>query len=106
MEHRAGIERFLGGLRGGGYLENISEASPTAAQREVARSAELAVRRLCRQRFGISEPLLYARYDLVTLDDDSPALLEAELFEPCFFLHVAPNSARLLAEAVRVRGTS
>ena len=95
-----------GGLRGGGYRENISAASPTAAQREVARTAELAVHRLCRQRFGVSEPLLYARYDLVTLDDGSPALLEAELFEPCFFLHVAPNSARLLAEAVRVRGTS
>jgi hypothetical protein len=95
-----------GGLRGGGYREDISPASPSAAQHDVARSAELAVRRLCGQRFGVSEPLLYARYDLVTLDDGSPALLEAELFEPCFFLHVAPNSARLLAEAVRARRTS
>jgi hypothetical protein len=92
-----------GGLRGGSYRENISPASPTAAQREVARSAELAVRRLCGERFGVTAPLLYARYDLVTLDDGSPALLEAELFEPCFFLHVAPDSARLLAEAVRRR---
>jgi len=41
----------------------------------------------------------------VTLDDGSAALLEAELFEPCFFLHVAPDSARLLAEAVRRRET-
>jgi glutathione synthase/RimK-type ligase-like ATP-grasp enzyme len=94
-----------GGLRGTGYRENISPASPTAAQRDVARSAELAVRRLCRERFDISDPLLYARFDLVTLDDGSAALLEAELFEPCFFLQVAPDSAQLLADAVRRRGS-
>ena len=94
-----------GGLRGGGYRENISPASPSAAQLDVARSAELAVRRLCRERFGVTEPLLYARFDLVALEDGSAALLEAELFEPCFFLHVAPDSARLLAEAVGRRGT-
>lgn len=93
-----------GGLRGGGHRENVHPATPTPAQRAAARAVEAAAAVLCRERFGVRDPLLYARYDLVTLDDGSPALLEAELFEPCFFLQVAPASARLLAEAVLRRG--
>jgi len=89
-----------GGLRGGEYRENVQPAQPSEEQLAAGRAVEAAVHRLCRDRFGVSAPLLYARYDLVTLDDGSPALLEAELFEPCFFLHVAPDSARLLADAV------
>lgn len=94
-----------GGLRGSGYPENIRPATPTPEQLASGRAVESAVQGYCRDELGISDRLLYARYDLVTLDDGTAALLEAELFEPCFFLNVAPDGARQLAEAVRRRAS-
>jgi hypothetical protein len=49
------------------------------------------------------EPLLYGRYDLVSLNDGTEALLEAELFEPSFFLDTDPDSPARFVEAVRRR---
>ena len=49
------------------------------------------------------EPLLYGRYDLVRLDDGTEALLEAELFEPSFFLDTDPDSPARFVDAVRRR---
>ena len=49
------------------------------------------------------EHLLYARYDIVRLDDGTPALLEAELFEPSLFLMVDPASPARFVAAVQAR---
>jgi glutathione synthase/RimK-type ligase-like ATP-grasp enzyme len=47
--------------------------------------------------------LLYARVDLVRVDDGSPALLELELTEPSLFLGLGPGAASRLAAAVSTR---
>jgi glutamyl-tRNA synthetase len=41
--------------------------------------------------------------DVIRGDDGTPALLEAELFEPCFFLTTDSNAASRFVEAVRRR---
>ena len=72
-----------------------------------AKSAEVSarLRALAEQRGWVApgEHLLYGRYDLVQLDDGSQALLEAELFEPSFFLQVDPGAPERLVQAVRRR---
>jgi hypothetical protein len=45
---------------------------------------------------------LYARLDLVETNE-GPALLEAELFEPSYFVHTAPASEARFASAVLAR---
>jgi len=92
-----------GGLRGGSYREEITPERPTASQRAVAVAAAAAVDAICAERFSVPEPLLYARFDLVRLDDGTEALLEAELFEPAFFLHTDPAAADRFATAVARR---
>ncbi len=92
-----------GGLLGGRYQEKVSPIEASPGQREVARCAGAAVREIGRERFGITEPLLYARFDVIELDDGSPALLEAELFEPSFFLFTGAGSAERFAAAVERR---
>jgi hypothetical protein len=47
--------------------------------------------------------LQYGRIDLVVLPDGATALLEAELFEPALFVHVAPGAADRFAAAVAAR---
>ena len=49
------------------------------------------------------DDLLYARVDLVTLDDGSYALLELELTEPYLFLDLDPAAAHRLAVAIAAR---
>lgn len=92
-----------GALRGGRYREEITAGLLTGAERELVLTAQRAVTSIARDRAWIDGDLLYGRYDLVTLDDGSPALLEAELFEPCFFLMVDPTSPRRFIEAVSAR---
>ena len=59
-----------------------------------------------RERFGVAEPLLYARIDVVTLDDGTDAVLEVELAEPSFFLTTDPTAAgRFAAELLRRTST-
>ena len=89
-----------GGLLGGGYAETITAETPTPEQLQVAATASAAVERVGRERLGLGAPLLYARYDLVRLDDETHALLEAELFEPSFFLAVDPVAAERFRDAV------
>ncbi len=43
---------------------------------------------------------LYARVDLVRLEDGSPAVIEVELAEPAFFCGLSPGSADRFAAAV------
>ena len=55
---------------------------------------------------GVAEPLLYARIDVVTLDDGTDAVLEVELAEPSFFLTTDPTAAgRFAAELLRRTST-
>lgn len=89
-----------GGLLGGTYQERIRREEPDEAHRRAAAACAEAVRAHCAERLGVDRPLLYARYDLVRLDDGSPALLEAELFEPAFFLNVRPEAADPFRDAV------
>jgi len=94
-----------GALRGGEYCEEISAAELSTDERALVLDANAAVERIVRDRGWISsdEHLLYARYDIVRLDDGTPALLEAELFEPSLFLMVDPRSPARFVAAVQAR---
>lgn len=74
---------------------SITPAGATAAQLEVARAALAVV--------PWSEPLLYARVDLVPGPDGSPVLMELELTEPSLFLGTSPGAVERFAAAVRAR---
>lgn len=94
-----------GVLVGGSYREEISAAELGIDERELVERARDTVTSIAREQrwIGQSEHLLYGRYDLIRLDDGSPALLEAELFEPCFFLPTAPEAADRFVRAVADR---
>ena len=95
-----------GGLAGGTYAERLTPEELTPARRAVVQAAADAVGRLAGARFGVAGPLLYARIDVVTLDDGSEVVLEVELAEPSFFLTVAPGAAGRFAAAVARRATA
>ncbi len=102
---KAPILEVGGGLLGGSYQEAVTAVEPTPAQREATMSAVDVVASIATHKRWLSddEPLLYGRYDLVALDDGTEALLEAELFEPSFFLDTDPDSPARFADAVRRR---
>jgi glutathione synthase/RimK-type ligase-like ATP-grasp enzyme len=91
-----------GGFLGGSYSEDLSAHEATTAEREVCAQAMAAIATVLRRRFALTEPLLYARIDLVA-GAEGPLLLEAELFEPSYFLATAPGSERTVAEAIARR---
>jgi len=82
-----------GGLAGGTYTERLAPEVLTPSRRAVVEATSTTIRRLVAERFGVAAPLLYARFDLVTLDDGSDVVLEVELAEPSFFLETDPASA-------------
>lgn len=93
-----------GGLIGGVYSEDVAAAEATARQRALAERAMSAMASLFLER-GIDEQdaiPLYARLDMVETDS-GPALLEAELFEPSYFVHVADASEHRFAAALLAR---
>ena len=94
-----------GGLIGGEYREDISPTQAPDAVLEVVGKASSAATDHARHHgwVGPHEELLYGRFDVVFLDDGSPALLEAELFEPCFFLPTDPASVDRFVAAVLTR---
>lgn len=89
-----------GGFLGGQYAEEITPASLTDQQRKVVSETAAVLARLVSERFGIETPILYARVDLVTLDDGSQAVLEVELAEPSLFLSTDRESAGRFVAAV------
>lgn len=97
------ILRLGGGQVGGSYTERLTPEVLTASQRSVVDAASTAVGRLVADRFGITRPLLYARFDLVTRDDGTDAVLEAELAEPAFFLPADPSAADRFAVLLQDR---
>jgi hypothetical protein len=94
-----------GRLIGDVYKEEVTPVALSLAEQEVVVATLTASTDLARTRgwLGGDEELLYARIDLVILEDGSPALLEAELFEPCFFLPVDPPAADRFLDAVIAR---
>jgi len=97
-----------GKLLGGDYREEITSTIATDALRELVVEANDAVERIARGRGWLrsDEHLLYDRYDVVELADGTPAILEAELFEPSFFLSVDSEAPRRFLETCRRRATS
>ncbi|HZM57543.1 MAG TPA: hypothetical protein VFC03_21210 [Acidimicrobiales bacterium] len=79
------------GHLGGAYDERISPEPPSTKQRQVVEATAEVLSHVVSERFGTASPLLYARVDLVTLDDGPVAALEVELAEPSFFLPVDPR---------------
>jgi glutathione synthase/RimK-type ligase-like ATP-grasp enzyme len=79
--------------------ESITPRTPTDAQLTVSTAALAAAGDV----LGLTEPLLYARVDLVTADDGSPLLIELELAEPSLFLPQSDGGAGRLVDAVAAR---
>jgi len=103
--HKAALLAECGALVGGEYREEIMAVVAPDDVLDVAEAASAAVRAIARERgwLGPEDQLLYGRYDVIRGDDGTPALLEAELFEPCFFLTTDSNAASRFVEAVRRR---
>lgn len=72
------------------YGGRFEFAIPSAAELDLAERALAAV----------PFPLLYARVDVVSGEDDEPLLIELELVEPSLYFAAAPKTADLLAEAI------
>ena len=87
-----------GGLRGGNYRETPERVEPTEWERQFAERVLAATAEVT----GLQLPL-YARIDLVDTAAHGLLLLEAELFEPLFNLHLAPEVAEVFAEAILAR---
>ena len=94
-----------GALVGGAYQEEISSVNAPVDVQLVVQAAADASTNIARESgwIGAHEQLLYGRYDVIRLDDGTPALLEAELFEPCFFLTTDSKAASRFVEVVRRR---
>ena len=91
-----------GGYIGGEYAEDIAAATPTEAEIELAATCSRAIAGISAGRgwgCNASATPLYARYDVVT-GAGGPLLLEAELFEPSYFLETAPGSAERAVRAM------
>jgi hypothetical protein len=89
---------------GGGRLDGYAGLEPTvltAGQHQVVRRAMDAVRAIGEDRLGVAGRPLYARVDLVRLDDGREVVLEVELNEPSFFLLVDPDGAERFADAAQ-----
>jgi hypothetical protein len=95
-----------GGLMGGQYTERLERVPLTPSRLAVVERTSAAVAGLVAERFDVADPLLYARVDVVTLDDGTEVVLEVELAEPSFFLGTDPPAAgRFAASLIRRAGT-
>jgi hypothetical protein len=74
--------------------EQITATTPTDAQRATAQAALATAEELL-------EPTTYARIDLVTRPDGTPAVLELELLDGALFFDTAPNAAARFAQVLR-----
>jgi hypothetical protein len=82
------------------HLDRVAPRALDHRQQGLVEQAAATVARVGAERFGLTRPPLYARIDLVTLDDGRPAVLEVELAEPSFFLSVDPAGADRFAAVV------
>lgn len=74
--------------------QEISTHEPTDPQLHTALSALATAERL-------TEPTAYARVDLVTQADGTPAVLELELLEPALFMECDPAAATRFAQVLQ-----
>jgi glutathione synthase/RimK-type ligase-like ATP-grasp enzyme len=91
-----------GGYHGGEYTEDIAPATPTDAEVEMAARCSRAIAEIAEERdFAGADATtpLYARYDIVT-GADGPLVIEAELFEPSYFVETAPGSVERVVDAM------
>jgi glutathione synthase/RimK-type ligase-like ATP-grasp enzyme len=84
-----------GGFLGGQYTEDVAAVAASEDEIELGLRAAAAIA----DALGESLPPLYARFDVVR-SDEGPRLLEAELFEPSYFLATAPGAEVRFADAV------
>jgi hypothetical protein len=103
--HKGPILASGGGFVDGAYEEKVTPAPLSDDLVAAASVADAATRALSTARGWTAPtvPLLYARYDFVTLADGTRALLEAELVEPTFCLWPDADAPTRLAEAVHRR---
>ena len=90
------VEAFRARATRSGWLAEIL----TVEQERVVTTAYRAVARIAADRFGVTEPLLYARIDIVRGADGQDLVLEVELNEPSFFLPVDAGAADRFVAAV------
>jgi hypothetical protein len=74
--------------------EQIGALAASAGQLEAAHRALAAAEQLV-------GPTVYARVDLVSLDDGMPAVLELELLDPALFFETNPAAATRFAQVLR-----
>ncbi len=88
----------------GSHLDDASPRPLGAGQRDLVESVMGTVAAvgagLAPGGVAGSSPPLYARVDMVTLDDGRDAVIEVELIEPSFFLSVDPAAADRFRSAV------
>jgi glutathione synthase/RimK-type ligase-like ATP-grasp enzyme len=89
-----------GGFLGGGYTEQIASAPLTAEQGGIVERVAEFISDIAAKDHDLRCPLLYARIDLVRLDDGRDVVLEVELAEPSFFLSVDPDAPGRFVDAV------
>ena len=94
-----------GGLVGGRYQESITAVVPDRSAIALGNSVLQAVGAVMKRRGCVCGEPLYARLDLVQ-DGRELRLLEAELFEPAFYLQVADGSVVRFVDALLQRDTS
>ncbi len=76
--------------------------TPSEAEIELAWRCSRAVAEIAEERgwaLGANTMPLYARYDVVT-GTKGPMVIEAELFEPSYFVETAPGSVERVVDAM------
>ena len=79
-------------------IENQIVTAATASPEQLALGHQAVA--VAEEMFG---PITYARVDMVTLDDGTPALLELELLDPVLFFVTHPPAATTFARVLRRR---
>ncbi|HEX7348867.1 MAG TPA: hypothetical protein VF264_04380 [Rhodanobacteraceae bacterium] len=101
---------FSHAIRKGPLLKCDADATtelyaPEAITPRTASADELAVAALALAALPFTDPLLYARVDLIRADDGTPRLLELELVEPSVFVGDADGAAARFAAAILQRAS-
>jgi glutathione synthase/RimK-type ligase-like ATP-grasp enzyme len=91
------------GTRQGQSIDRVEPAVLQPPEMALVTTAAEAVTAIMRRRGWADTAPLYARIDLVTMDDGAPAILEVELAEPSFYLGIDPRSADRFVAAVSAR---
>jgi glutathione synthase/RimK-type ligase-like ATP-grasp enzyme len=98
---RKGPILALGGeFLNGSYDEKVQPETLTSQQQRIVERTSELLRRFSVERFGLTDEFLYARIDMVTLEDGEDVVLEVELAEPTLFLSVDRDASERFVDAV------